>query len=320
MLSLQELQFAAKFPFSKTAKNIIAQNNISLNKLPKELLERASLRIIKSFSNKPYEIRIFSDKEFLLQEILSFPIAKIFARLLGFSAIQNFTSSIYKTTYFYLQDISPKNALDLAQELNISISLSRNSFIIPLLQYCKASFLHKDLNLKFQNLKNGNIHLSSNSLLQFLAAFSQHIVYNEINKINPNSVPKEIKSYANNIKEKIYSKASTSINIKNIDIGAFPPCIKALYNAALSGENLSHFARYSLAAFLVAIGMPTQKIVEIFKSTPNFKEKTTKYQVERISKKGYKPYNCEKMKEMMLCISNCNAKSPLQFYKRSCKK
>ena len=319
MLSLKELQFAARFPFSQTAHQLVKLNDLSLENIPAQLYERASVRIVKSFQNKPYLINILTDREFLINEVLAFHIAKLLVSLLGYSAISNFTRNIYKTTLHYLQELHSKDALDLATELNIPISLANNFFVVPLTNYCEVSYLHEHLSLKLQNLKNGSVFLTRNSFLSFLAAFSQQLVLSQIEQINPNNLPAKLKEYSKQLKEKIYSAQKIGIS-SNVSIAAFPPCITALYNAALSGENLPHFSRFALATFLASVGMPLRQIISVFKNTPNFKEKTTRYQVERILKIGYMPYSCEKMKSLMLCVNHCNVKSPLQFYKRELKK
>jgi len=101
----------------------------------------------------------------------------------------------------------------------------------------------------------------------------------------------------------------------------FPPCIKVIYDAILRGEHLSHHQRFALATFLLNIGADIEKILEVFKHSPDFDEKVAKYQIEHLagmrgSRKKYKVYSCEKMRTLGLCISECGTKSPLQYYRR----
>ncbi len=103
---------------------------------------------------------------------------------------------------------------------------------------------------------------------------------------------------------------------------AFPPCIKAILEALIAGENLSHHQRFALASFLINIGAEIDAILELFRRSPDFNERIARYQIEHIaglrgSRKKYLPYSCATMKSLGLCIANCGVKNPLvYFYKR----
>ncbi len=103
---------------------------------------------------------------------------------------------------------------------------------------------------------------------------------------------------------------------------AFPPCIKAILEALLAGENLSHHQRFALASFLINIGAEIDAILELFRRSPDFNERIARYQIEHIaglrgSRKRYLPYSCATMNSLGLCIANCGVKNPLvYFYKR----
>ena len=89
-----------------------------------------------------------------------------------------------------------------------------------------------------------------------------------------------------------------------------------MYNAVLQGKNLQHSGRFYLAAFLNAIGMPQEQIIQAFAKTPNFSEKMTRYQVQRLVANKLSPPSCAKIKETGLCPSDCGNKHPLSYYKR----
>ena len=104
----------------------------------------------------------------------------------------------------------------------------------------------------------------------------------------------------------------------------FPPCIKAIYSAILRSEHLSHHQRFALATFLLNIGADTEKVLELFKHSPDFDEKMARYQIEHLagvrgSRKKYRVYSCEKMRTLGLCVSECGTKSPVQYYWRMLK-
>jgi len=102
---------------------------------------------------------------------------------------------------------------------------------------------------------------------------------------------------------------------------AFPPCIKAILETLLAGENLSHHQRFALASFLINIGAEIDAILELFRRSPDFNEKIARYQIEHIaglrgSRKRYLPYSCATMNSLGLCIADCNVKNPLVYFYR----
>jgi DNA primase large subunit len=95
---------------------------------------------------------------------------------------------------------------------------------------------------------------------------------------------------------------------KEIVQAAFPPCIKALYEAVASGRHLSHIGRFTLTTFLINIGMPTETIISLFKNSADFNERMTRYQVEHLagekgSRTRYIPPKCETLKTHSVCVN-----------------
>jgi DNA primase large subunit len=91
---------------------------------------------------------------------------------------------------------------------------------------------------------------------------------------------------------------------------AFPPCIQKMYDESISGQvNLSHDARFALAAFLLRIGMDENEVNDVFGHSPDSNESLIGYQVEHIASKGsrtsetqgYTPTGCKKLQISNLC-------------------
>jgi len=108
---------------------------------------------------------------------------------------------------------------------------------------------------------------------------------------------------------------------------AFPPCIMRILESLKKGENLSHGARFTFAAFLIKAGASIEEVLELFKHSPDFNEKIARYQIEhtaglRGSKRSYMPYSCNKMKSTGLCPveAGCNVKNPIVAYRRNLSK
>ncbi|ACB40326.1 DNA primase large subunit PriL [Pyrobaculum neutrophilum] len=105
--------------------------------------------------------------------------------------------------------------------------------------------------------------------------------------------------------------------------GADPPCMEAILAALKKGENLPHTARFAITTYLIKRGWDVEQIVELFRASPDFNEKITRYQVMHIAgqaggRKEYAVPSCETMNSWGLCPTNlrCGVKNPLQYGRR----
>lgn len=103
---------------------------------------------------------------------------------------------------------------------------------------------------------------------------------------------------------------------------AYPPCIEAIMDALVAGKNLTHSGRFSVTTFLLKIGVPNERIMEMFDRSPDFDAVRTLYQVEHISGRGgteYSAPSCAWMKTNSLCVRPdkiCEkVQHPLSYYK-----
>lgn len=102
--------------------------------------------------------------------------------------------------------------------------------------------------------------------------------------------------------------------------GETPPCMAAIIDALKRGENLPHVARFAIVTYLLKIGWDVEQIVDLFRSSPDFNEKITRYQVMHIAgqvggRKEYSVPSCETMNSWGLCPTNlgCRVKNPIQY-------
>ena len=109
---------------------------------------------------------------------------------------------------------------------------------------------------------------------------------------------------------------------------AFPPCIKALYEAASSGRHLSHVGRFTLTSFLVNIGMPVEAVIDLFRGFSDYNDRMTRYQVEHIaggrgSRTRYTSPKCGTLETHGICVNPddlCKrVYHPLSYYRKKSK-
>lgn len=142
----------------------------------------------------------------------------------------------------------------------------------------------------------------------------------------PSRITEAVQRMETELRGKI--KTTQPVKITENIITAFPPCIRQMHEDSLRGKNLPHEARFTLAAFLLKIGMNQQEVLGVFRSSPDFASSLAEYQVRHISSKsggeGYTPPGCRKLQGNGLCPvyqgleydSLCEyVKHPLGFYK-----
>jgi len=112
---------------------------------------------------------------------------------------------------------------------------------------------------------------------------------------------------------------------KELVLDAFPPCIRQLYNAILSGRHISHVGRFALTSFLIYSGMTVDNVVDLFRALSDFNERMTRYQVEHIaggrgSRTKYVPPRCDTLRTHGVCPGMdeiCRRiRHPLGYYRR----
>ena len=121
MFSVEELRFSQKFPFSKTAKRIIKEFDFPLSEIPEPVIARAKLMVLNSLADKNYEPHIGSSSELLKNEILAFPLAKIFVSIIDSDdAFRKFARMFGKNVFLHLERENDSVLLLLAKKYDLA--------------------------------------------------------------------------------------------------------------------------------------------------------------------------------------------------------
>ena len=325
MFSTQEMVFAQKYPFSEIAKSIVKKSDLQLQDVTREVRSRAQAILSATLEQKPYKPKVSSSRELLMNEILAYPIAKIYVSALSSTETgRKFSKLIANTTFNRLIKEKDSVIFDLANELAIKFNALDNNFFasMSLFDFLKVHFFEDYMKLVNQRLSNGKIYLNRNEFIRFVSGFVFEQLHNSF-PLDIKNVPRYLKDEAKQFHEEKLSSVSFNVfsrgKFSDINPEFFSPCFVDLYTKAFSGQPVTHIARFDLATFLAALGMPAEKIKELFKNTPNYDEKKTSYHVSKLFSKGeplYGPPSCAKMKEHALCNADCNVKNPIIYYRR----
>lgn len=331
LFSVQELRFAQNYPFSSTAKRIVKESDFSLEEVPNEILSRAKVQVIAAAKNSKAEFPPIQSKEILLNEVLAFPVAKILVSLTKKEELsRKFVSGIASNAKASLDRESNEVLFMIARDLGIKFTISeqKNFFAeLPIVEYLKAAPKKDFLKLVNQKVSGGKVLLTRGIFVDMLSGIAEEQLLNSMPK-DLTGLPKHFIAVSKELRQELASvekRIFDSTALGSVKPEFFPPCIAKIYSDILQGKNLNHAERFNLATFLVATGMPTEQIIELYKNTPNFDRKVTSYQVTRLAgKQGgtkYSSSSCSKMQEYNLRQPDCpcnhgRVKHPMQHYQR----
>ena len=327
--SIQELRFAQKYPFTPIAKRIVQESGFTLNNVPDSILNRARSMVSAAFLQKEYMPKIETSSDLLKNEILAFPVSKIIVTLINrFELYRKYSQMFGNSVFKNLEGEKDDVVLDMATDLNLKFDLSDDSsyFVeLGLADYLRPELEENFMKLVNRGVENGKVMLTRNDFVRFISI----VVSKELR----NSLPVKIKEVPSSFKEtaeetdiefaKTIRQRYSKTDFGEVAPESFPPCMAKIYSELMSGINVTHSGRFVIATFLNSIGMPSEKIIDMYRETPNFNERTTRYQVERLSGvkgKSYSAPSCDKMRSYNLCISNCPVTHPVQFYSREISK
>ncbi len=313
------MRVLAKYPFLPEAEEYL--KNIDLERLIlseeyEDTRNKGIMRVRACF--KEEKVRFTSDEE----RFLSFFVAKVI--LIGIQdpiITRRFANIERDRIEEHLLSDSDENLESVASSLNIrfkkfsefinNVNYEYKIHFIDFIKYAK-NFSTDDFRLIYQRLNHGWIPLPREKFIKILReSFVESFIKDvekgkEKRKFIEKYFKKEIEEIKN-LKDEYISNYSP-VDFGEINVDAFPPCIKKIIAMLKNGVNLSHQARFSLVAFLHKIGMSNDEILKIFSSVPDFKENLTKYQIEhitgKISGKEYAMPKCATMQAYGLCVKN----------------
>ena len=267
-------------------------------------------------------------------EIPSFPIAVMMTAAIGDQPLKRrYALAEAKRASELLKDENREKIVKIAENFNWKIKSieedgQKHDFTLLFINFLKNSTnLHsKKWKLVNRLMLNGEVYLTKAEASRLLEEeVRRHIEEKLDTKVG--SLPDTITKRVERLKQ-LFSERKGKIEMeefpKDVSIPAFPPCIKRLYDTIASGRNTSHIGRFALTSFLTNIGMPTENVVSLFHTLPDFNERLTRYQVEHIagrrgSRTRYIPPGCDTLRTHGVCHNKdeiCKKiRHPLTYYR-----
>jgi DNA primase large subunit len=329
----------AKYPFLKETAEYVKKLDIKIEDLTTpeltNILTRAEEKLQEAIlyalvTRKPHNEEI---------EILSFPTATMLTVATNNPFIKKrYALAEAKQAYSDLQ-LEPKQKLiTIAQTFGWQLTPNQNPkipypYALAFTDYLRNTTHLREAKWKLvnRNLTNGKVYLTANEAARLLSEEIRRHIEMKLETKNPPNLPPRILEAAQKLNKLTMEKIGKS-EIEGLPETmvqeAFPPCINALYQAFSTGHHLSHVGRFALTTFLVNVGMPPEKVTELFKSFSDYNERMTRYQVEHIagergSRTKYIPPKCETLQTHGICTNPdilCrNVRHPLSYYRKKAK-
>jgi DNA primase large subunit len=314
-----ELSECAKYPFTDRAREVVRTVNFSIDKVDPKVLERAKQRVLAGIEDGIVRPEVQSSSEtILLNEILSFPVAKIVVSLTGDRLVaRRYADAEANAARKFLAYEKPQVIKEVAAQLGIGSSMDFVAYLNSLPRDERFRLCHV-------SLAGGNVTVSPEMLPDLIAEtvrlrLEQQLAQKPEAPATYQKVAAEVKAEASS--EKLLG--FKEVDYGTVDASAFPPCMKTIVAEMQAGVKEGHQGRFVLSTFAINIGMPIEQIVEFYRPTPNFNEKKTRYYVEysaglRGSGVKYSCPGCEKMVSLGLCRNKdslCSTiRHPLSYY------
>lgn len=324
----------AKYPFLQEASDYIQETKFDFAEFDRPEMIHIINRAVEKLENE-LKGKIYSNLDEYEIEIMTFLVSLLLIKSIGLEEISKKCSlfEAMRVERFLSTDLSIERSQKkkllvqkIFQELfNINIDFDSTSSICKLSipdYLLRASKMHEqEWKLINRSIKDGFVYLDTDEAVRLIRNELSNLIYTRIKNMKVYEVPILIKSKADELRKKYSGRYVYRNQFKILE---YPPCIKHAMEIINKGENLPHSARFMLATYMLAIGKTEEEIIEIFKNSPDYNERITRYQVEHLAgKKGslikYSVPSCDRLRSEDLCfaVKECeNLINPIQFGRR----
>jgi len=287
-------------------------------------------RVLEALKDGALKYRRFN-KLAAEKELLAYPIARIIVSCINNNYLtKRYALAVARSSYEHIKQ--PKSAIllkELAADFGINIIFDDMMNVsMHFTDYIQCAHVLHDPKWKLLNrtVKQGRLMISRDDLARLM----EEAVRQKMESSLPHEVPKDIQTalepYIAEVRELINTRMSNQVFYKEgfneVIPDCFPPCISIAIADVQANVNLSHTMRFAMTSFLLNIGMAPDKVTEIFKASPDFKEQATRYQISHINGASGTTYTCPAC-ATIATNGNCPGKAlckeienPLVFYRR----
>jgi len=308
----------------------IGSNDMCSKPVHESARSRGKERIIEALQNGVIKYRRYN-KPAAEMELLAYPVSRIIVSCVNDGYLtKRYALAVAKLACEHIKELKNSTLEELAAEFGISITFDTTAanVVLHFIDYIHhASAIHApEWKLLNRTVEKGMLTIARDDFARLM----EEAVREKVEAGLPHEVPQDMREalspYVAEIREALNARAN-SRNFNRDGFGevtpdCFPPCMSSAIADVQANVNLSHTMRFAMTAFLLNIGMKPEKIMEIFRASPDFKEQATSYQISHIGGASGKAYICPSC-ATMATNGNCPGKAackkvehPLVFYRR----
>ena len=325
----------AKYPFLQEASAYIQESKFDFAEFDRPEMIHIINRAVEKLENE-LKGKIYSNLDEYEIEIMTFLVSLLLIKSIGLEEVSKKCSLFeamrverFLSTDLSIERSSQKKKLLVQKifqdlfDINIDVDSTSSICKLSVADYLlRASKMYEqEWKLINRSVKDGYVYLDTDEAVRLIRNELSNLIYTRIKNMKVYEVPIIIKSKADELRKKYSGRYIYRNQFKILE---YPPCIKHAMEIINKGENLPHSARFMLATYMLAIGKTEEEVIEIFKNSPDYNEKITRYQVEHLAgKKGshikYSVPSCDRLRSEDLCfaVKECeNLINPIQFGRR----
>jgi DNA primase large subunit len=322
----------AKYPFAHEALDYVKERGYSIDDIvlkpaysrvrtrgKKRVLEAMAMAADASKDDVPLRPE---------EELLSYPVARMLVSMAQDTyLLRRYAVWEAKRAHSFLTGESDDTLLAVGKGFNLLASVEGHGFVLHFTDYLRYAAPMRDPVWKLisRNIVRGMVHIRKDEYARLIEEAVRERILSSVSPV-PARLAGPLKPYADEVMAGLNDlKSKMNLNVGgDVSRESFPPCMKYLLSELQKGTNLPHTARFALTSFLANIGYDKEKIMELYRMAPDFREDMTRYQVEHITGAGGTEYTSPSCKTMMT-YGNCYGKDkfceyvnhPLTYYRRS---
>lgn len=307
---MAELAFLAHYPFSTAAKQYVSEKGIELtSSLVGKAEERVREALVSGKIRKVPKLAAAQEEEIALYAISRMIVSAAANRYL----INRYAVAEGKKTNEFLsgEDSGREEWLhEVAREFGITFERAAEAgrYLVPLAKYLQYTPRSIDYKLTNRSVLSGKVAVSPHERVRMVEEAVKKKMEGEL-PIRA-EFPPEVKEAGARL---LLLLPKLEVAIVKVGHENYPPCIRKLLEELSMNINLPHTARVALGIYLIKAGEKDESIVSLFRSAPDFSEKTTAYQVAYLRQKNYSMPSCSTMDSYGICIAECRCGTPLNF-------
>jgi len=320
----------AKYPFVPEALAYVRERGYSIE----DIVSRPAYGIVRNRGKKRVLEAIASSDakdDMSLQpeeELLSYPVARMLVSMVGDTyLLRRYAMWEAKRAYAFLANETNNDLLAVGKDFSLPAKADGREFVLHFTDYLRysAPLRSPDWKLISQKVVSGMVYIPRDRYARLIEEAVREKIQSSVSPV-PEPLATPLKPYADEILLELNQlKGKLNLNISSdVSRDSFPPCMNYLLSELQKGLNLPHTARFALTSFLANIGYDKDKIMELYRMAPDFREDLTRYQVEHITGGGGTEYTSPSCKTMTT-YGNCYGKDkfceyvshPLSYYRKA---